>query len=353
MGNDAFRSLDAGALVMGLSLLMTVCAPPAIATEAAICTPAPPPVQSLSIQSRYEGSDASRATLNKEVQAETKALLKPLDDFLRDLSAGVETMLKSDADQRPDLADCLMQQMAVWAEADALSDLGTQTTQLTIGARLAGLAIVAAQAALYATDADKREAVGDWLSRRVGEQMRFWEIAPRGAAAGNLRAWAGLAAAATTELNNDPVMRSWAVWSTSYVLCSVNSDGSLPQEMSREKFALHYQLYALSPLVTSIKLLEQQGTSLVGQCDGALERAVHFALSDLETGAQTEAITGHVQSFFDGSAELKKHHLAWLEAYLSLTSDPLAEEFAASRRPLSFSKLGGNQTLIWGPSHQH
>jgi poly(beta-D-mannuronate) lyase len=352
MGNDAFKSLKDGALVMGVSVLMTVCALPATATEAAICAPAPPPVQSLSIQSRYEGSDASRATLNKEVQAETKALLKPLDDFLRDLSAGVETMLKSDADQRPDLADCLLQQMAVWAEADALSDLGTQTTQLTIGARLAGLAIVATQAALYATDPDTREAVGDWLSRRVGEQMRFWEIAPRGAASGNLRAWAGLAAAATTELNNDPVMRSWAIWSTSYVLCSVNSDGSLPQEMGREKFALHYQLYALSPLVTSIKLLERQGILLFEHCDGALERAVHFALSDLETGAQTEAITGHVQSFFDGSAELKKHHLAWLEAYLSLTSDPLAEEFATARRPLSFSKLGGNQTLIWGHSHQ-
>jgi len=305
-------------------------------------------MESLSIQSRYEGSDASRATLNKEAQAKAEASLKPLDDFLRDLAGGVETMLKSAANQRPDQADCLIRQIAVWAEADALSDLGTQTTELTIGARLAGLAIVTGQAAPFANDEQALETVRAWLSRRVGEQMQFWEKAPRGAASGNLRAWAGLAAAATAELSNDTVMRSWAIWSTTYVLCSANPDGSLPQEMTRGKFALQYQLYSLAPFVTSILLLERQGTPIADQCDKALKRVVHFALSDLKNGALTEAMTGQVQSFFDGSTELEKHHLAWLEAYLALTSDPLAEELAAPRRPLSFSKLGGNQTLIWG-----
>ncbi len=177
--------------------------------------------------------------------------------------------------------------------------------------------------------------------------MQFWENAPKGAASGNLRAWAGLAAAATADLTNDRVMRAWAIWSTTYVLCSANPDGSLPQEMTRGKFALHYQLYALAPLVTSVLLLERQGTPVTQQCDGALQRAVHFALSDLDSGAKTQAITGHVQSFFDGSAELGKHHLAWLEPYLAYTPDPVAEDYAAPRRPLSFSKLGGNQTLIW------
>jgi len=348
MGNNAFKRIEAGALIMGLSFTVLFGAGAAAAQDTPTCAPAPPPIRSLSIQSRYEGSDASRATLNTEAQAKTEASLKPLDDFLRDLAAGLETMLKSTADQRPDQADCLMRQLAVWAEADALSDLGTQTTQLTIGARLAGLAIVTTQAALYATDEQGLETVRGWLSRRVNEQMQFWEKAPKGAASGNLRAWASLAAAATAELSNDIVMRSWAIWSTTYVLCSANPDGSLPQEMTRGKFALHYQLYALAPLVTSILLLEQQGAPIADQCDNALKRAVHFALSDLTNGAQTEAITGQMQSFFDGTAELGKYHLAWLEAYLVLTSDPLAEDFAAPRRPLSFSKLGGNQTLIWG-----
>lgn len=348
MGNNPLKRFEAGALSMGLSFAVIFGVGTAAAQDTAICAPSPSPMNSLSTQSRYEGSDASRATLNKEAQAKAEATLKPLDDFLRDLSGGVEAMLKSAANQRPDQANCLIRQIAIWAEADALSDLTTETAQLTIGSRLAGLAIVTDQAARFGTDEKGFEAVRAWLSRRVREQMQFWEKAPRGAASGNLRAWAGLAAAATAELSNDTVMRSWAIWSTSYVLCSANPDGSLPQEMTREKFALQYQLYALAPLVTSSLLLERQGTPIADQCDKALKRAVHFALTDLKNGAQTEAITGQVQSFFDGSTELGKHHLAWLEAYLALTSDPMAEEFAAPRRPLSFSKLGGNQTLIWG-----
>lgn len=347
MGSNALKGFETGALFIGLSFAVLSGAGAAAAQDTSICAPAPPAIQSLSVQSRYEGSDASRATLNKDAQAKAEISLKPLDDFLRDLAEGLETLLKSEMSQRPDQADCLIRQLAVWAEADALSDLSTQTAQLTIGARLAGLAIVTGQAAQFATDEQGLETVGVWLSRRVGEQMKFWEQAPKGAASGNLRAWAGLAATTTAELRNDIVMRSWAIWSTTYVLCSANPDGSLPQEMTRGKFALHYQLYALAPLVTSILLLEQQGTPMADQCDQALKRAVHFALSDLEDGAQTEAMTGQVQSFFDGSAELGKHHLAWLEAYLTLTSDPMAEDFAAPRRPLSFSKLGGNQTLIW------
>lgn len=340
MGTEALKRL-------GLSLAVTIGASDAMAQDSAACAPAPPPILSLSLQSRYEGSDGSRATLNEEAKAKAETNLKPLDGFLSDLAKGLGAMLQAPADQRPDLADCLIRQIAQWAEADALSNLETQTAQLTIGSRLAGVALITGQAALYATDIPALELSRDWLTARVKEQMLFWEQAPRGAASGNLRAWAALAAAATAEQTKDETMQAWAIWSTHYVLCSANQDGSLPQEMTREKFALHYQLYALSPLVTSVALFERQGIPMLDQCGGALERAVHFALSDLETGQKSEDITGHVQSFFDGSAQLGDHHLAWLEAYLKLVPDPLAEEIAAPRRSLSFSKLGGNQTLIW------
>ncbi len=37
------------------------------------------------------------------------------------------------------LADCVLGQIAVWAAADALSDLGNDTPALTIGSRYAAL----------------------------------------------------------------------------------------------------------------------------------------------------------------------------------------------------------------------
>jgi poly(beta-D-mannuronate) lyase len=180
--------------------------------------------------------------------------------------------------------------------------------------------------------------------------MNFWEEALPGAWRGNLRAWAALAASATSATPGDPVQRNWAAWSTGYVLCPAAEDGSLPQEMRRGHLALQYQLHAIAPLVTSALLLERQGRPLAASCDGALHRVVSFDLDDLQTCERTRAITGETQSFFDGSDTLEGFHLAWLEAYLSLAEGPWhqeAEALAESYRPLGYSKLGGDQMLLW------
>lgn len=136
-------------------------------------------------------------------------------------------------------------------------------------------------------------------------------------------------------------------WSASYVLCSAAPDGSLPQEMTRGRLALHYQLHALAPLVTTVASLDQQGLPIRDRCDGALGRAVQFALSDLENGAATQAITGEVQSFFDGTDTIEPFQLAWLEAWLVLEPDAELAAVIEPMRPLRYSKLGGNQTALW------
>jgi poly(beta-D-mannuronate) lyase len=64
-------------------------------------------------------------------------------------------------------------------------------------------------------------------------------------------------------------------------------------------------------------------------------------------GAATQKITGKEQSLFDGTRELKNWQLAWLEAYNSVRFDQNLVEMTDSLRPLIYSKLGGDQTLIW------
>jgi poly(beta-D-mannuronate) lyase len=314
------------------------------------CEPAPTPVLGLDFQSRYDQGDATRSDLIEEREAAAEAAIAPLDDFIRSLGDDLEALLSLPAEgtARRDAADCLVARMAEWARADALVVLGSRTARLTIGSRLAGLAIVADAAARHASDSAELEAVKAWLDRRMGDQMRFWERAPDRAAQNNLRAWAALGGAATAALTGDPVTRAWSVWSVAYVICSANGDGSLPQEMSRGNRALQYQLHALAPLVTAVAILERDGVPLLDRCDGALGRAVRFAIADLDDGAATRALTGEVQSFFDGTDTLEPFHLAWIEAWLHLVPDARIEALAAPMRPLSYSKLGGNQTLLWG-----
>jgi hypothetical protein len=98
-------------------------------------------------------------------------------------------------------------------------------------------------------------------------------------------------------------------------------------------------------------LLDQAGMPLAGVCNNALDRAVGFALDDLQDqGRATQAITGQTQTFFDGSDRSKGFHLAWVTAYLQLpgmTHADKARKTVGSLGALSYSKLGGNQQLIW------
>jgi poly(beta-D-mannuronate) lyase len=317
-------------------------------TALADCPPAPAPVPGLDFGSRYAADSATRSEIDPEADEAARTALRPVDDFLRDLSRRANKALDGgDAG----MADCVVAQVAAWAGADALANLDSPTARLTVGARLAGFALVMLQVAPQARDAGAVAVIDGWLARRLAEQIGFWEgEAPEGARQGNLRAWAALAGAATAARSGDARLRYWAAASASHVLCSAAPDGHLPQEMARGRLALQYQLHAVTPLVLTALLLERQGQPLAGVCDGALDRAVGFALSDLDDGAASAVLSGAVQSFFDGSDRLEDFHLAWIEAYLRLPGTAhgaAAEAIAAPRRPLTYSKLGGNQSLIW------
>lgn len=314
------------------------------------CPAAPPAVVGLDYDSRYQPDSTTRADLDPKADAEVNKALAPLDDFLRDLTATANGTFKKGADQAA-IADCVVGQIAVWAQAGALTELKSPTSNLTMGARIAGFGLVLLQVLPHSTRKDDVATIKTWLAVLLKNQTEFWETdAPDKARKGNLRAWAALGAATAADILDDPVLRAWSLWSVSYVLCSADPDGSIPQEMSRGKYALKYQLHAIAPLVVTTLLLERQGASVQPLCDKALERVISFAVADLDSGAATEAITGKVQTFFDGSDQIEGFHLAWLVPYLIFDkSDDRAalKKLAARYKPLNYSKLGGDQAAIW------
>ncbi|KJZ19333.1 hypothetical protein TW80_11200 [Loktanella sp. S4079] len=331
---------------MGTTALITM-AQPALAAQDD-CSVAPEPVVSLGFGSRYTDESKSRSEIDAAGNAAVNAALGPIDAFLRDLTGMANSVARGDDDQRAQ-ADCVIQQMATWAKADAFSELETITANFSIGSRLAAFAFAYRQVAPFASDPQARQEIEDWLGRRTTEQMTFWEEeATPGAKTGNLRAWATLGINLIGEIRNDPIALRWSAWSATYLQCQAREDGSLPQEMRRGKYALHYQLHAVAPLVVTTLLLEQQGMSIKGACDNALDRIVAFTLADLETGEASQAYSGEVQTLFDGSDTLEGFQLAWLEAYLILSPNDEIDAFAEQFRPLANSKLGGDQALLWG-----
>ena len=331
-----------------IPVLLALGTPVPVHASDAACSAAPKPVVHLHYVSRYAQDDANRDTIDPEREAEAEAALAPLDDFILTLASDVDRMYSGPVKARPETAACILDRLAHWADADALSDLGTKTVRLTIGSRYAAFALIAWQTLPYAHDHPARTRINAWLTRRMQEQVTFWADAPSGAQQGNLRAWAGLAAASLSVQTENKMLADWAEEAVSAVMCTANSDGSLPQEMSRGRLALHYQLHAIAPLVTATALLERQGRPVSRACDAALHRIVGFAIDDLADGARTRQITGYDQSLFDGTSRVETFQLAWLEPYLALTRDKNLTVMARLLAPLSYSKLGGNQTALWG-----
>jgi poly(beta-D-mannuronate) lyase len=314
------------------------------------CAEPPEPVLSLSFGSRYSDQTGTRSQIDTAAAEEADGALRPVDDFLRDLTTDASKVFEDDAD-RQEVADCIIARISVWARADAMSDLSSETANLTVGSRIAGFGLVLLQVIPFASPSSDVDDIKDWLRKLMRAQTSYWENeAPDGARQGNLRAWAALGGASAATILEDPALRAWSAWSISHIMCSAAEDGSLPQEMGRGKFALHYQLHAISPLVVSTLLLERQGIDVQNVCDGALSRIIRFAMNDIDDGAATTAITGDVQSFFDGSDEFEGFYFAWIEAYLQLDDMPdhdALDRFAEQYRPIHYSKLGGDQTLIW------
>ena len=318
------------------------------ATEEVMVCLATAPVVELTFDSRYAADDPERAKIDPEQEAEVLEALAPLDGFIDHLSEHAGRLYRGRPIERRKAANCIVERLGHWARKDALSILGTETVELTIGSRLASFALLFWQASPYVRDHEDYDVVVEWLERRLNEQKAFWERAPEGARLGNLRAWAALGGAAASQVSQREDLAIWAEASITEVLCTAAQDGSLPQEMSRGKLALHYQLHAVAPLVTASALLERQGIEMQSRCEGALHRVVAFAMGDVRGDNQAERITGEVQTLDQDQDDFSDYQLAWIEPYLHLAENTDIFFFFYLGSTVIYTKLGGNQTALWG-----
>lgn len=316
-------------------------------TDAFVCAPTPDPVVSLTHGSRYAAADKSRSDFDEASNDDVNAQLKPVDGFIGDLAVAANRAVSTAAD-RTAAADCVLSGLAVWARADALSDLSTMNAQLSAPSRIAGLAFAYAQVKPFLNPSDDMALVEGWLADRARATMAYFDTdAPKNAARNNLRGWAALAVARIGLTLEDTAMLDWADASVRLVVCQAAPDGSLPLEMARRELALHYQLHAVTPIVVTAALLQARGHTLFQACDQAVHRAVGFVLDAFDDPALVETLTGHPQSYFNGTEELRSFELAWAGAYLSVFYAPRLTKFVAGYGALGNSKLGGRQSLLW------
>lgn len=331
-------------IAMAMTTLLGATAPRAEETKFS-CPAAPAPVVSLSFGSRYTDDSKTRSDIDEASNAEVDKALQPVEAFIGELIRMSNTALVEEDGAR---AACVLDWLDAWASAGALADLTTVNVQLAIPSRYAGMALALLQSGVVAElDPTKRTRVVAWLTAAAEAMTLFFdEEAPPNASRNNLRAWAGLAAAAIGRLEGDAALLDWARGSFELVACQAAPDGSLPLEMNRADKAMNYQLHATAPLVVTAELLAATGYDGYATCEGALDRIAAFSLAAVEDPSRVEAVSGKRQTYQTGKQEVEPFAVAWLEPYLRHQPGGAAEAIAEAYRPLSHAKLGGNLTRI-------
>ncbi|MGR3632040.1 MAG: alginate lyase family protein [Limimaricola soesokkakensis] len=313
------------------------------------CFEVPEPVVSLAYGSRYTDESEDRSDFDEGSNAEVEAALAPIDDLISNLASAANTAT-GEGPEAEAAAECVLAAIASWAEADALSDLGSMNANISMPSRIAGIALAYRQvpASAAGSDAGRREIIEDWLRERALAGVAYFNAeAPDMASRNNLRAWAGLSAAAVGRATGDAVLTGWASYTTALVACQADEAGALPLEMSRGPLALHYQIHAAAPLIVSAALLTDEAPGLFEACDGALHRIAGFVPRAFDDPELVTERAGEQQSYFDGEEELRAFEMAWAESYLSLFDSPELAQFVEPFRPLGNSKLGGSQSAMW------
>jgi len=332
------------AIAVAMSLLP---GPPALQAgeQPFACPAAPSPVVALAFGSRYTDESKTRSDIDEASNAEVDRALRPVEAFIGELMKMANTALMNGDAAR---AGCVLDWLDQWAVAGALTDLETVNVKLAIPARYAGLAIALLQAETAGPlDPFKRRRVVAWLADAAHAMETFFETeAPGNASKANLRAWAGLAAAAIGRLDGDGNMLDWARSSFELVTCQASPDGSLPLEMGRADRALNYQLHATAPLIVTADLLKFTGYDGYAACGGRLSSIAAFSLAATRDPGLVEQITGREQTFQTGEQALEPFMLAWVEPLLRHHPDASTDAYVEPMRPLAHAKLGGNLTRI-------
>lgn len=201
-------------------------------------------------------------------------------------TAKIITRLADRYQQKGDLGDaaCAAADLATLAKANSL----TGTMQGNQASYVQGWVLGAFSIAWLKIRNDSqiepanRSVITHWLATMAMQNRRYYDQRPKAEdARNNHRYWAGLAVSAAGIAANRRDLFDWGVDSARIGLRQVAQDGSLPLEMGRRAKALHYHLFAITPLVITAELADANGIDLYQDNGGALKRLARFSLSGI------------------------------------------------------------------------
>lgn len=322
-----------------------------VATEqtAGFQCPSPPaePLQDMKFKSFYKKSDPARAEVNRKAQKKYEKQTENLRKFENELILMANRYLKS-GKQEDAAAQCVLDWLHQWAAGDAF--LGKTNAQGSF-VRQWGLAVVASAFAQIQSspqlDDRKKQVVTAWLlnvahsvkNDYTGETTT--SVRPKN----NHLYWAAWAVTMTAAALDQKELYTWGVNNAKYaLLAQMKDDGTLPLEMNRGKRALHYHVFALTPLMLIAETATRNGENLYELKDGLLHVAAKRVFDGMKDPAEFAKQTGVEQ---EPITNMSNEHFAWLEIYNSRFPDPEMEAWLQAHRPIFSRRAGGDVQFLF------
>jgi poly(beta-D-mannuronate) lyase len=247
-------------------------------------------------------------------------------------------------------AHCLVDHLHRWAQAGALMDYQVADApgasnqawyqaEWSIAASALALSQVLGEPSL---DAARVDAVIAWLHKASRKQISH--PGGRATCCNNHAYWRGLHATMVGVLANDTALYRWGLGRYALAIEHLAADGHWPLEMARKEQSVHYQNFALLPLVLTAEIAAQQGLDLYAHRSPSgqdLHTAVRF-LAGMVADPQRAAARGlpaqDRRAFVPGRGDQ-----AWGEFYRArFGGDPLGLLSAPSFN----ARTGGNATML-------
>jgi poly(beta-D-mannuronate) lyase len=304
--------------------------------EGCSTTAAPmPPTGAMEIPRRYLAPPPGRGPLNPE-QARRAGPYWQLEDFVAEAST------RYGAYGDPSVARCLLATLDAWARAETLLDYEPKawpqswyTVEWTATSAALAVSVIRAEPSL---DPASLQRVTAWLDRVARKQLSHTDL--MGGSQNNHAYWRGLMATSTAIVAADDELFRQGLALFASGIEHIAEDGSFPLEMQRGELALHYQNFAVMPLMATAELARRQGMDLYryGANGRTLKSAVDFLLAGLDDPA---VVRKHQLTAQD---EVATEDLSWMEWAALLWRDPRLHKHLA--QPMFHRRLGGGLTAL-------
>lgn len=316
--------------------------------KASACPAAPKPFTgALNFPSKYAGSDRARDQLNSRAYATYSDMTADITRLESGFSRYVADYLRFG---RPGYADCALDWLQQWAEAEALlseefTHTGKSRRKWTLGSlSSAYLRLKFSSSQPLRGREAQAERIEAWLNALAERVVLDWNDQPL-ERVNNHQYWAAWSVMATAVAVNRRDLYDWSVSQYRVAASQVTEDGFLPNELHRRSRALAYHSYAMGPLLMISAFALANGQDLRAENHAAMRRLGENILASREHPARFASRADSEQVM---EALQKINNLAWVEPYCALYScSAPTRQWLESVRPLRTYRLGGDVTQLF------